>query len=313
MKKHCKRILICLLATTLLCCPAFAAIKGSSTPRNARFGFNSLLLGAFIDHKWVAAEELQTNTLYRSQRIWGGHPCKIYGANGFEGNGIMGAILSEHPDGMPQDQQWPGELFFDVHLEQGGILPADSARLVIDCDWDASPRQAQALPTSNPGYEAIIENFLAKQGLPGSKARIMQLFRVDLEGDGVDEVVICAQNILAKSEAPQWLPNSPLAAGLDFPTRANDGTYSLILLRKIVNGQVRDIPLAQFITLKDGDQPDAEWTPSRVHKVYQFADLNGDGVLEIIAGQDYYEGFMYQVYAVEGGSTRLVLENGIGL
>ena len=139
MKKHCKRILICLLATTLLCCPAFAAIKGSSTPRNARFGFNSLLLGAFIDNKWVAAEELQTNTLYRSQRIWGGHPCKIYGANGFEGNGIMGAILSEHPDGMPQDQQWPGELFFDVHLEQGGILPADSARLVIDCDWDASP------------------------------------------------------------------------------------------------------------------------------------------------------------------------------
>ena len=81
---------------------------------------------------------------------------------------------------------------------------------------------------------------------------------------------------------------------------------------RIIDGKVREIPLAQFMALKDNGPDDKEWTPPRLHKVYLFADLSGDGVMEILAGADYYNGFNHLVYEIKGGQAAPALENGAG-
>ncbi|MBQ4133575.1 MAG: hypothetical protein IJD04_07585, partial [Desulfovibrionaceae bacterium] len=155
----------------------------------------------------------------------------------------------------------------------------------------------------------IVKKYLASQGLPDTDPQLMQLYRVDLEGDGTDEVVICAQNILTGTEnRAQW--DDDVVLPLNAYSAAK-GDYSLILLRKIVDGKVAEIPLGQFIALADSAPADKDWTPPILYKIYQFADLNGDGVLEIILGMHMPEETAYQIHMVEDGKASMVLENEI--
>ncbi|MDL2313886.1 hypothetical protein LJC36_02770 [Desulfovibrio sp. OttesenSCG-928-C14] len=77
-----------------------------------------------------------------------------------------------------------------------------------------------------------------------------------------------------------WKADKPL--GTLIPDGSLKGNYSLILLYKVIDGEVRTIPLAQFITIKDGTPINPLHVSPQLHKVYQFADLNGDGVMEIV-------------------------------
>lgn len=190
------------------------------------------------------------------------------------------------------------------------IIP-DTSRVSALRGINSNPRQATALSTKNPTYNKIIREYLARNGLPDAEPNIVQIFKVDLEGDGVDEVVICAQNILDNaSEAVTWEPGKPLSVGAGFPEGSKKGQYSLILLRKVVDGKVREIPLDQFIALKDGGPIDPVWSPPYLHKIYQFVDLNGDGVMEIITGEDSYESYSYSLFEIKGDkAVRTLLED----
>ena len=148
-------------------------------------------------------------------------------------------------------------------------------------------------------------------GLNVEKPVLTQLFKIDLEGDGVDEVLICAQNIAVKGEAC-FEADKPLFTGTGLPEAAQPGAYSLLLLRKIVAGKVVELPLHMFASPKGSTPVDDNWTPPVVAKACQFADLNGDGVLEIIAATAHYEGYAYHVFEVKGGEVREVLTQGIG-
>ena len=178
--------------------------------------------------------------------------------------------------------------------------------------WESAPRrQAAALATKNATYTKIIKDYLGRNGLPDAAPQIMQLLKVDLEGDGVDEMVIVAQNIVKNDTAAMtWAMDKPLSSTADIPQSAEKGNYALALVRKIVNGKVREIPLSQFIALKNSGPGDAGWTPPILPKVYQFADLNGDGVMEIIVNENSCEGSSYQVYEINGDKAVKILANG---
>ena len=47
--------------------------------------------------------------------------------------------------------------------------------------------------------------------------------------------------------------------------------------------------------------------------VVAIADLNGDGVAEIIATADYYEGNSFAAYSVTGNAPQIVLTCGCGV
>jgi len=277
----------------------------------AIIGFDSMLLGAFVYSQWISDDDLQQKDQYHFHRIWGGEQCHVYSSKGFDGLGTMSAIHNEHPE---FEEFGLDTRTYTVELEDGLTLGTGSSRLALRCSWNPIPRQAKALDPQNTAYNKILQEYLAQHGLPQAKPQIMQLFKVDLDGDGTDEVLICAQNIVdPKSRVATWQPDQPLILEGGLPTGAQKGNYSLVLLRKIVNGQVREIPLAQFIALKDGTAADPEQITPYVHKIFQFADLNGDGVLEVIMGTDYYEGSFYEVFEIHKDNAILVLENGLGV
>ena len=264
---------------------------------NAIIGFDGVLLGGWIGEHWVSAEDLQERKEYQASRIQGGEEYTVYSVAGSEGTGKGTAIHSSR--------------LFGVIGEHARFFGFGDARLALNSDWNAMPRQAIALDTNHAAYRKILKDFLAQRGLPNATPQIMQLFKVDLDGDGADEVVIVAQNLVAHNVGTiTWAADKPLSRAADIPNVAEKGMYSLILVRKIVDGKVREIPFYQFTASENRGLADAAWTPPLLHKVYQFADLDGDGTMEIVAGENSCKGFSYQVYAIKNGKAIKVLVNG---
>jgi len=267
---------------------------------SSRFGFGNILMGAWSRQDgWV--EQLQNSKKFYQSRIWGGESCRVTGIHGIvEENAVISAIHGEHDEQVKEDTP-----FFDVHTA-AGVISAPSGLLTVLCDWDVQPRKPVVMENSNAIYQKIMKEYLASRGLAVGRVGIVQLFRIDLEGDGVDEVFICAQN-MEESDA-RWVPDKPLAAG--FPGNMAKDSYSVLLLRKIVGGKVMQLPLHEYVS---GFAPDdSSWTPPVLSKLYQFADLNGDGVMEIITGTATHAGYTHHVFEVKDAKVQNVLSCGVG-
>ncbi|MBQ8743635.1 MAG: hypothetical protein IJZ18_00420 [Mailhella sp.] len=307
-----KKILFsCLLSLLMFTVSASAQESAASFDMDkvSRFGFGNILLGGWTPQDgWVSAEQLQNGERFQPLHIWGGEQCRVFGLDGLKGEGVISALHSDHPGEVPGAM--PGVPSFDTHTPEG-VIKAPSGLLTILCPWDVQPRKATVMKTGNATYQGIVKRFLAAQGLNVETPKLAQLFKIDLEGDGVDEVLICAQNIAGRNEA-SFEPDLPLITEAGVPQAAQPGAYSLLLLRKIVAGKVLELPLHAFVSPLGSAPVDDDWTPPVIAKLCQFADLNGDGVLEIIAATAHYEGHAYHAFEVKGGEVREVLTMGIG-
>jgi hypothetical protein len=292
----------------------------------SRFGFDGFLLGAFIDGQWVSNEDLQENERYHQHHIWGGEEGRVYRFAGLEtDSAVVTADAMDHHEDDPDDKN-RGPEFHTMSVQTG---PDQSrgrgdARLTIIGDFDAMPRKAEVLPPDNPIYREIVAAWLAERGLSGAQPKITQLIRVDLDGNGKDEVLIATQNIIhpkdgAQAELFSFEPDTPLLTELKNPNgvgpRARAGEYSILLLRKVMeNEQARNIPIAEFIATKDSPGDEDPLTSAHtpwVHKIAGIADLNGDGVMEILTAEAFFNGLWYRVYEMQGQDVRKILENGV--
>jgi hypothetical protein len=109
---------------------------------------------------------------------------------------------------------------------------------------------------------------------------LTQLYRVDLEGDGKDEVILTATKYSGESGAS-----------------AKKGDYSFTLIRKIIAGKVKNIMLdGDFINKNiDFGAPSTFWMSAVI-------DLNGDGKMELVQNASYYEGSGSAVYQLVNGA-----------
>jgi hypothetical protein len=301
-----------------------AGAESAPYPRSVII-FDGFWLGSVAGGKWQSAGDVinginektwegqaQIESEYPFPYPWGHERYAIYDSDGYLCAASGEALHSDHPGEFGDDLQR-----IDIHTgdEQQDAALGTTVYLGISAGFEdddedkPAPRKAVALSVKNATYEKIVKEYLAKNGLPSATVNIMQLFRVDLEGDGVDEVVIYAQNIVdPKKHSDFWSDDKPIEEiRAEIQSKTEPGMYSVLLLRKIINRKVRDIPLASFISPKGKSGGPA---PS-VQRVYQFADLNGDGTLEIIMGDAYFEGYDYCVYKVqEDGTFEIVLRNG---
>ena len=158
--------------------------------------------------------------------------------------------------------------------------------------WNARPRASVDLGTQSEVYRDAVAEILRSNGIPNPEVRLTRVLRVDLEGDGVDEVVLTATRLVDGASSPQ------VAAG----------DYSIALIRKVVNGQVQTTMLAESYFLK----ADTFIAPSE-YTLANLVDLNGDGRLEVIVRWQYYEGNGMVVHEVVGDRVRAVLEEGCGV
>ena len=284
-----KRLFAAALAAYFL----FPGMAGAEAQQGSTFGIEGVLVGACPSPgKWIDAETLTGDPRYAELNVSRGDAFRVFSMKGLEGEGTSSALVMEDPEPP----------MFDVMDAAGRKIGEAMTWLSIRCSWDPLPRKAAALSTRNAVYQKAVEQYLAARG-ERAKPQIAQIFKIDLEGDGVDEVVISAMRL----KNAQWSAgNEPQHSGMVF--RAEPGDYSLVLLRKIVAGKVREIPVCGFFAGKNKDG-----RPPTMHKVIGFADLDGDGVLEILTDSSYYEGFWFGVHAVQKDKVREVLGNGFGV
>jgi len=230
---------------------------------------NGVLLGGYSNNQW-----LDENTIL--DKISGKEKYKIYSFDSFLGE-VVGKKTADR-DGK-------------VEIKHTGFAPHDY--VAISCPWNALPRVPKKLSSKNKQYQEIVQKILISHGLGKDiPINIRQIVKVDLEGDGVDEVLIAADNITP-------------------PARAyyRNNEYSILLLRKVIGGGVKNIFIAKdiIITKKEFE----EITPV-THEVKSFIDADGDGILEVMIQSEYYEGISYGLYKVVGDEIKLLLEATVG-
>lgn len=158
--------------------------------------------------------------------------------------------------------------------------------------WNPVPRTPRTINPKDKTYLNIVTGILRAKGLPRAKAVIEQAVRIDLDGDGTDEVVLTASSYGGKI-APS----------------AKAGDYSFLLVRKIVGGRVKNIIVAEEY-IKKNVQFGA---PSRF-EISAIADLNGDGKMEIVLYGEYYEGSGAGAYEITDKAVEIkMLETGCGV
>jgi len=116
---------------------------------------------------------------------------------------------------------------------------------------------------------------------------------VDLDGDGEEEGLINATNYFTTdNDVP-----------MDTPAH---GSYSMVLLRRVVAGKV----VTEFITGQL--YPKDESSTPNVYEIPAVLDLNGDGKLEVIVHSHSYEGPETTIYDCSGGKCKVVLSVACG-
>lgn len=150
--------------------------------------------------------------------------------------------------------------------------------------WDLFPQAVEVITTENQTYKDITRDLIAQFGIDDPDPQLLQVLRVDLEGDGVVEVLVVAER----------LQGGGLAG-------AQAGDYSIVYLRKVIGNEVQQLVL-HHSTLQNL-APD-EFGYLEAFRVPTVADLDGDGQMEIVTQGFYYEGSWTEMWEY--------LENGQG-
>ena len=159
----------------------------------------------------------------------------------------------------------------------------------------APAAKLQVLPTDSAAYVKAARAWLDEQGLGKAPVRLTHVLRTDLEGDGVDEVLLAgAYNIRAVEGADMQV-----------------GRYAFLLLRRLVGGQVVTTDLESYV----------DPAPYAMEQLIEglialepvaVLDVNGDGVAEVAVGVWLHEGLAVTLYQLRDDRLQAVAECGCG-
>jgi hypothetical protein len=261
--------------------PAMAAPVNPIVAFNDFFGDSKptgYLLGASSGGKWLKSEAA-------SGLIPGGEQYRLYTLTGEAGNSV-GSKPVNGGEGPCSDT-------FYVTLTP---FPAGRGSLVaVGGPWNAMPRKLKIASPEVQVYKEAATALLRRKGIVDPKVNLTQVLQVDLDGDGVEEVLVSANNY------QRFKPGG----GLTPDARAGD--YSLVFMRKVVRGTV----VTKIVT---GEYyPKAKkFTGPAEHRIMGVLDLNGDGIMEIVLSGRYYEGDWVEAYRVQGAKIIKLFSMGCG-
>ena len=259
---------ICILVIGL--CSLSAAAQSSIVPI-VELKFRGLM-GGVQNGKWIAAARVAPKLKKETEFV-------LVGRNGVEEGGVTMGKKGEKED-VCQDFTR-----FDFELEQDhGVAIGSTAK------WNPVPRIPKPIDLNNATYKTVVANYLKKKGIAKTTIKLTEAFRVDLEGDGVEEIILAA---------------TYYKKGLD--ASAAVGDYSVVLVRKVVGKVVTDHMLTGDFILKKIDFG----APSE-HHISAIADLNGDGKMEVVLYGFYYEGDFASAYEMRAGKPVMIKEFEIG-
>src|SRR5436190_1468466 len=202
------------------------------------------LFGATADGKWLKADET-------AKALWGGTTYQVYG---------LTEPLGESKGGKPKPSE--EDVCSDVLTVSLSPKPEKGA-IALAAPWNALPRKPQMLDPTQKVYVDAVRDFLKTKRIEQPRVKIENILRVDLDGDGEDEVLISATNYFNKENR--------------VPMRSPAGSYSMVLLRRVAAGKVEtQLVEDEFhpkAYLRTGDSFDAP----NAYKVIATLDLDGDG------------------------------------
>lgn len=160
--------------------------------------------------------------------------------------------------------------------------------VAISAPWALQPHLFESV-TDDGTYAGFAAELLSNRGLDVADPVLKQLIRTDLEGDGVNEVLVVAEDV-----SPGFL--------------MEPGDYSIAFMRKVVQGDVQTAILGDTVVVDDTG------TFSGAYTIGGVADLNGDAQMEIILDAAFFEGFSVSVfeYLNDDLGPVLVLQRGCG-
>jgi len=164
--------------------------------------------------------------------------------------------------------------------------PMGGRAVGVTGNWDVTPRFAQEIPDDHATYVEALKNWLVGQNILEPVVEISKILRIDLEGDGTEEVLISASHFV-----------EPTGHSVEF------GDYSLVVMRKVAGNSVVTIPI-----VADYYYQNVEIQFPLTYSALFVADLNNDGILEILVGVERWEGSGVIVYEVDGTNVRMVFE-----
>jgi hypothetical protein len=235
------------------------------------------LLGGSAGGQWLKPEAA-------AGLIQGGEQYRLYTLTGEAGNNVGGKTTKGE------------DACADTLYVTLAPYPAGRGSLVaVAGPWNAMPRKLKIANTESQVYRDAAAEILRSKGIDNPKVNLTQVIQVDLDGDGVEEVLVSATNY-AKSGS---------GGGLTPDARAGD--YSLVFLRQVVQGKmVTKIITGEFYPKAKKFSGPAE------HRIIGVLDLNGDGVLEIVLSGRYYEGDWAEAYRVHGAKIIKLFHMGCG-
>jgi FG-GAP repeat protein len=227
------------------------------------------LFGAISDGKWIKADE--TANLVTGETTY-----RVYG---------LTQALGDAKGGKPKPVEGaPCEETLAVSLSP----KPEKGVMAIAAPWNALPRKAKVIDPTVKVYVDAVRDFLKTKGIEQAKVKIDNILGVDLDGDGEEEVLISATNYLSKDGR--------------VPMRSPAGSYSMVLLRRMVAGKVEtQLVEGEFHSKaypRKGPD-DASFDAPNAYKVIAVLDLDGDGKMEIVVGSNYYEGEEITIYGYD--------------
>jgi hypothetical protein len=178
-------------------------------------------------------------------------------------------FLGKTPQVFPSCQGYTITTEIDVN-EVGMVSVLDG--------WTITKRPTTEISADDPFYRQVVLDWLTSEGVNAPEIQSLRIFRVDLEGDGTDEVFISATHL----DESQHM------------TRAGD--YSIVLMRKVVGNDA--VTNALVGDVYNSQAP--ELTYPRTYSLANFIDLNQDGIAEVIVEIQQWEGFGAIVYQIDG-------------
>jgi hypothetical protein len=231
------------------------------------------LIGGVQNGKWIKADEVGAK-LKDVQKF------SLYDLNGSTSQ-ITTSKIEKGDENDPCSDFWSAET----------SSKAERGIAIVSTTWNVMPRIPKAISLNDAIYVKIVRGILKSKGIKNPQVKITQAYKIDLEGDGKDEVVIAA-NRYAQGITPS----------------ASAGDYSFLLVRKIIGGRVQNIFISEEYYPKAKDSA----VPGDNH-ISAIADLNGDGVMELVTYGGYYEGSGSMVFEIKGNKATSVLDCSCGV
>jgi hypothetical protein len=242
---------------------------------------SGFLFGAISDGKWIKADET-------AELISGETTYRVYG---------LTQALGDANAGKPKSEGAPCEETLGVELSP----KPEKGVIAIVASWDALPRKPKVTDKTQKAYVDAVGDFLETKGIKQPKVKIDNILRVDLDGDGEEEALISATNYFSKDGS--------------VPMRSPAGSYSMVLLRRVVVGKVETQLVEGEFHLNaypKAAQEEGRFDAPNAYKVIGTFDVDGDGKLEIVIHSQYYEGGATTIYRCDPKKSEALLSVSCG-